>query len=295
MFGMQFLSCLFVFMTICVVACHAQNSPTPSHYPPQRSCHPTASIEPTTSEGVGVSVAALSFSGFLQMPVSDQEQIAVSIKSRTYTGSLDGVRGDVEERLRREWQNRGYLKVEVTAEAQVLSADSVGMQISVTAQIDEGGQYRLRYIRFRNNRSITNTEILRNLFPINDGEAFNREAITQGLENLRKVYGEFGYANATIVPKMEISEEDRQVSVDLNIDEGKQFYVGKIKVLGARKGTLNDMPLKPGDIYNTRLVQLFLNRQMPGVDVYDPNVQHLDFDEKRRVVAITLDLSGCRP
>jgi outer membrane protein insertion porin family len=41
---------------------------------------------------------------------------------------------------------------------------------------------------------------LRHLFPIKDGDIISREKIGKGLENLRKVYGQFGYINFTSVP-----------------------------------------------------------------------------------------------
>jgi hypothetical protein len=50
--------------------------------------------------------------------------------------------------------------------------------------------------------------------------------------------------------------------------EGKQFYVSSIDIVGsADPGLLNDLPLKPGRVYNVRPVDLFLQRHLRGADV----------------------------
>lgn len=278
----------------CLAQSRAPLTPVPSSYSLQRPCRPNSPIQGDASVNAGFSVAALSFSGFLQMPVAEQEQIAAAIKSRMYKGSLDGAKGDIEERLRVEWLNRGYFRVEASAYSQVLSSDASGAQIAVTAQVQEGGQYRLRQIAFSGNRAISNTKALRNLLPIKDGEVFARETVAKGLENLRKAYLEFGYINATSVPETQISDDDRKISLFVNLDEGKQFYVSRIKVVGVDESALNDLVLKPGQIYNARLVQQFLDRHAPGLGVGDPNVQHLKLDERRGLVDVTLDLASCR-
>ena len=56
--------------------------------------------------------------------------------------------------------------------------------------IEEGDQFRLGKITFKNNKAITNTAALRSMFPLKDGDVFSRDKIAKGLENLRKAYGQ---------------------------------------------------------------------------------------------------------
>ena len=242
-----------------------------------------------------VSVVSLSFSGFLQMPVSDQDEIATTIKQQTYSGAPDNMSSEIEEMVRREWQNRGYFTVQANARVDVVSASTTEARIAVTVHVDEGPQYRLGKITFRNNDAVTNVEALRNLFPIKDGAVFSREAVAKGLENLRKTYTEFGYINSTSVPETRFNERNRTISLDIDIQEGKQFYVSSITVGGADAQVLDDLALKPGQIYNSRLIELFLKRDSPGVDADDPSVQRKVPDERRGTVALTLNLTGCPP
>ena len=41
---------------------------------------------------------------------------------------------------------------------------------------------------------------------------------------------------------------------------------------------LKDLPLKPGQVYNLRLVDQFLRKHLPNVDVNDPRVQQCLLD-----------------
>jgi outer membrane protein insertion porin family len=216
-----------------------------------------------------------------------------AITQRTYAGSLDEVKEETQERLRREWQNRGYFKVEVSILASVLTINPASERIALTAHVEEGPRYRLREITFKNNKAITNAKALRNLFRINDGDIFSRETIAKGLENLRKAYGQVGYINFVSVPNATINDDDQTISLDVDIDEGKQFFVSSIDIIGADPQVLTDLALTPGQIYNMRIVDLFLRKHLPGADVNDPNIQHRLLDERNATVALTFDFRSC--
>lgn len=98
--------------------------------------------------------------------------------------------------------------------------------------------------------------VLRVLFPIKDGDIFDRNAIAKGLENLREAYGELGYINFTSVPDTKFDDDKKLCFLEIDMDEGKQFYVSSIDIVGADPQVLNDLPLTPGHVYNVRLVHL---------------------------------------
>lgn len=201
------------------------------------------------------------------MPVRDQEQIAALIKGHADGDSVDEVKGGASEQVRTEWQNRGYFAVKVTGDVKMLTSDAANQQIGLIVHVDEGARYRLRSIKFKNNRAIANDQALRAQFRIKDGDIFKREVIAKGLENLRYAYGQLGYLNFSPVPNTVINEDDRTISLVLDIDEGKQFYASTIDILGADRRILRNLILKPGQAYNVRLVEMFLNKYFPGVDV----------------------------
>jgi len=90
--------------------------------------------------------------------------------------------------VREGWQDRGYFKAQVSGEPKLLTTGPTTSRIAIAAHVDEGEQYRLEVIDFRHNKTLTNKEALRGLFPIKNGEITSRKKIAQGLANLNKAY-----------------------------------------------------------------------------------------------------------
>ena len=213
------------------------------------------------------------------------------------------------ERVRAEYQNRGYFKVIVSdPKTQIHDTGHKGVHIpllmagpgkavDITMPIEEGDQYRLGKITFKNNKAITNTTALRSMFPLKDGDVFSREKIAKGLENLRKAYGEYGYINFTPVPSTTFDDEKKVANLEIDVDEGKQFYVRRIEFQGNTttrdKVIRRELALEEGGIYNSRLWELSLLRlnQLSYFDQLkpdDPNVTDKKLDEKNGQVDLTL-------
>jgi outer membrane protein insertion porin family len=200
----------------------------------------------------------------------------------------------VVERVKLAWQNRGYFRVEARGEEKILTSSPAAERISVNMQVEAGQQYRLEEIRFNNNRDVSNVRALRPLFPLKDGDLFNRDAIAQGLEQLRFAYGQLGYINFTSVPNTEFNEDRQTISLVIDFDEGKKFYVSDLKVLGRWDSVLNDSLIKRGDVYDERLVNLFVQEHAPSsVDASPGSRIHRQLNERAGTVAITFDLRDC--
>src|ERR1700747_2429511 len=87
------------------------------------------------------------------------------------------------------WQNRGYIKVKANGYATTLDSTPAVRRIALNIHVDEGLRYSLGGITLKNNSAVS-SGALRGVFPIEDGDTFNRERIMTGLENLRKAYGQ---------------------------------------------------------------------------------------------------------
>ena len=213
------------------------------------------------------------------------------------------------ERVRAEYQNRGYFKANV-ADPKTnihdtghkgfhipLIQSGPGKAVDITMPIEEGDKYRLGKITFKNNKAISNNAALRSMFPLKDGDIFSREKIAKGLENLRKAYGEYGYINYTGVPQTTFDDEKKLANLEIDVDEGKQFYVRRIEFQGNTttrdKVIRRELALEEGGIYNSRLWELSLLRlnQLSYFDQLkpdDPNVTEKHLDEKNGYVDLTL-------
>jgi outer membrane protein assembly factor BamA len=259
----------------------------------QSYCPRSSPSRAAQSSGTEVSIDNVTFSGFLQMPISDQDEIATAIRQETHGDALDGVIQEALERVRAGWQNRGYFKVTVSGDTRTLTENAADVHITLFVHVDEGLRYTLGAITFKHNKAISNVEALRALFPINDGEIFSREKIAMGLEVLRKAYGQLGYINFTSVPDTTFDDQKKLIFLEIDVDEGKQFYVSSIDIVGADAEVLNDLALTPGQAYDVRLIELFLRKHLPGADVNDPNIQHRQLDERNGTVALTFDFRSC--
>ncbi len=229
-----------------------------------------------------------------------------NIFARTY----DATKLDEDvERVRNEYQNRGYFKATVSEpKTKIRDTGHTGMRIpllqggpgkavDITMPIEEGERYTLGGITFKNNKAVTNVKALRALFPIKDGDIFDKEKIGKGIENLRKAYGELGYINFTSIPDTRFDDEKKQIFLDIDVDEGKQFYVRRIEFQGNTttrdKVIRREIVLEEGSIYNSRLWELSLLRlnQLGYFDQLkpdDPNITTRTLDEKDGLVDLTL-------
>jgi len=92
--------------------------------------------------GPEVTIVELNFEGDLRMPITDQDQIATSLKQGTYWGDSNGVASEVLEGVRRAWQNRGFFEVQVRGGAKLLTSSPASERISLAVQVDEGSSFR---------------------------------------------------------------------------------------------------------------------------------------------------------
>ena len=213
------------------------------------------------------------------------------------------------ERVRAEYQNRGYFKANVSdPKTEIhdtghkgfhipLLQAGAGKSVDITMPIEEGDLYHLGSITFKGNKAITNTKALRSLFPLKDGDIFSRDKIAKGLDNLRKAYGQYGYINFTPVPNTTFDDDKHLAYLEIDVDEGKQFYVRRIEFVGNTttrdKVIRRELALEEGGIYNSHLWELSLLRlnQLSYFDQLkpdDPNVTEKRLDEKNGQVDLTL-------
>ncbi len=239
----------------------------------------------------GIHLQDVRFKGDTRLEGVDLKKCASDLKSKLYVGTdwSDFFVGTVETKC---LLDKGYFKSVVTASTQQLPDKNNTHQFAVTFDIHAGPRYRLGHITFKGNHAISDSKALRDLFPLHDGNILDRMAIAKGLENLSDTYGELGYINFTPFPSLTFDDEKKLGFLEIDVDEGKQFYVSSIGILGADPQILNDLPLTKGQAYNVRLVKLFLRKHLPGADVNNRKIQQRVLDERNGTVALTFDFRG---
>jgi outer membrane protein insertion porin family len=207
------------------------------------------------------------------------------------------------ERVRQAYRDRGYYNAAVE-EPQTQIRDQGGLnwftfrprtgkRIDILMPIEEGQRYRLSKITFSGNKAFTNTKALRAQFAVKDGDWFNATLIGKGLENLKKAYGQGGYINFGAIPKADVDEQNHTVSLNIDIDEGKQFYVSRIEFQGntvTRDRVIRrELMLDEGSVYNSQLWEYSLLR-LNQLEYFEPLKVEQDTEAHQDAEAGTVDL-----
>lgn len=238
------------------------------------------------NEGPKVKVGRIKFEGakkvstrYLRASMRNLRPIGIphsivleNLFARTYDASK---LSEDTERIRFAYQDKGYFKA-LVEDPKTKIRDTSGIRwyfpfkkshgkvVDITVPVEEGDRYRIKAITFTGNKAITNTELLRRQFKIKDGDIFNRTAIGKGLEDLRKAYASLGYINFTSVPDTEIDEDKKLITLKVDIDEGKQYFVRRIEFQGNTttrdKVIRRELALEEGQVYNGQLWELSLLR-----------------------------------
>ncbi len=137
--------------------------------------------------------------------------------------------------------------------------------MNITLPVEEGRLYRLNKITFVGVKLFRTPEtLMRPLFGMAEGDAFSTAKLRKGLENLRKLYGEFGYIDFVPEPSFDIIPNTDKIDLTLTADEGKQFFVRRIDFSGnvttRDKVIRREIMLDEGDIFNNRLWELSILR-----------------------------------
>jgi outer membrane protein insertion porin family len=254
---------------------------------PQIKTIPPAAVSITFNikEGPTVKVGKIAFQGnnnlndrTLRAAMKNLRPIGIPhsiILENLFARTFDASKLDEDtDRVRQAYRDRGYFKAQTSdPTTHVRDAGglnpftlrpSKGKRIDILMPVDEGERYRLGGITFKGNKAITNTRALRAQFAQKDGEYFNATMFGKGMEQLRKAYGEQGYINFVGNPVPRVDDAKKLIYLDIDIDEGKPFYVSRIEFTGNTitrdKVIRRELLLEEGQLYNNRLWELSILR-----------------------------------
>ncbi|MCU1324579.1 MAG: outer membrane protein assembly complex, YaeT protein [Acidobacteriaceae bacterium] len=226
--------------------------------------------------------------------------ILENLLARTFDASkLD----EDTERVRQAYRDRGYFKA-LTSEPTTHTRDagglnpftlrpSTGKRIDILMPVEEGQRYKLGGITFSGNKDVTNTKVLRAQFTQKDGEYFNATLFGKGLEQLRKAYGSLGYINMVGTPIPTTDEAKKLVSLNIEIDEGKKFFVSRIEFTGNTitrdKVIRRELQLEEGQQYNSQSWEFSILR-LNQLNYFEPLKVEQDSESRLNPDDGTVDL-----
>jgi outer membrane protein insertion porin family len=147
----------------------------------------------------------------------------------------------------------------------LLKPNNRGKNADIHITIDEGRLYHLNTIQFVGVKLFRTPEtLMRPVFQMQQGDVFSTAKLRKGFEELRKLYGQFGYIDFVAEPNIEPEVGTDKIDLTLNFDEGKQFFVRRIDFTGNKttrdKVIRRQLLVDEGDVFNTRLWELSILR-----------------------------------
>lgn len=232
-----------------------------------------------------------------------QERLVTSLKQHQYEEDSDWVK-DLEDTVVRAedegWpdrENQGYAGFSVSVEWKPLRRELGTLHVLVTVFVNEGQQKRLKAIEFRYvgdrpGKRVFDSDDLRKLFPLSDGEIYNRDKFYAGLDAVARAYNERGFIGLTSNVEMQFDQTNQTVTIFVELNEGQPYRWGNIQVIGLdpKIETILRSKLKAGSLVNPKLIEDFYrdNKSLLPVGASPQSVkwQH---DAERATVDLTFD------
>jgi outer membrane protein assembly factor BamA len=247
----------------------------------------------------------VTFDGPINVSDAVRQQLVSDLKQHNFNDNPDlesDWLGEIQAvGLRRVWQDQGYFRVEATAKEEFIRYDPMGKHVRIIAHINEGPRFRLGDVQFRNSDPgeplAFGPELLRRLIPLREGDIFSATKIREGLDALRHLYGSHGYIDFVPMPLTDIDDSRQRISLVMELDQQKQFRVASVEVFGldVKMETLLTSKLKPGDVYNSQVVEDFLKQNASALPPdTSPSDIELHRDVRRGTVDFRFNISqGC--
>src|ERR1700678_2363681 len=170
-----------------------------------------------------------------------------------------------------------------------------GTVADVNITVEEGKLYHLNNITFSGVKFFRTPEALMTpLFGMSKGDVFSTAKLRKGLENMRKLYGDFGFIDFVAEPSFEPMPDSGQMDMSLSVDAGHQFFVRRIDFSGNTttrdKVIRRQLLIDEGQIFNNRLWELSILR-LNQLGYFEPLKAEDAADIKRDTKTNTVDIT----
>jgi len=213
-------------------------------------------------EGRSGRVGGLEFVGFTK----DEEKAILNMvatkKYNLFTSWLTGTGTYKEDALDHDrlmivnyLQNEGYADASIDIS---ITESEKNNRIIITVTADKGDIYSFGDISFSGNTLFTDEEIEKVML-IKEGDNYSPELNRETMQAIQNLYGSKGYIEANVNYRLRLSPFSPTYDVYFDIEEGEQYYVGLVRVLGNVSTNTNvilrESLLYPGEVFNSRKLQ----------------------------------------
>ena len=168
--------------------------------------------------------------------------------------------------IENKYRKDGYYntKVNINTVADTTSRNEVNMVIA----IDRGNKIKINEIAFKGNQMFSDSKLRgsmsntkqRNVFRIYKSSKYIKDKYKEDLVKIIEKYKAKGYRDARIISDSVVyNKKSNDLSIKINLEEGRKYYFGNIKFLGNTvypdQALSRVLGVKKGDVYNGVLLQ----------------------------------------
>jgi len=165
----------------------------------------------------------------------------------------------IQREIKQQYLARGNYAADVSTQLVKLPRNRVAVKI----KIHEGGVARIKRLKINGNKAYTDATLTKLLesgtkqkFSIlSSRDKYAKEKLVGDIDKLTSFYRDRGYLNFAVVStQVSLSQDKQSVFVNINVNEGDQYRVGKVKILGNTGLKAHEikklMSLKEGQVFS---------------------------------------------
>jgi len=218
-----------------------------------------ASVVVTIEEGKKARIKRVLFRGNKFMPdrklrtiLFTREDWILGLMDDAGKYSEDSLEID-RKRIEYYYRDFGYLMAKVANVDIAFSKDD--REITITFDIREGDQYKIRYLSAPGDELYSEDELLP-FVTLKAGEPYSQTRMVQSINNLKTQWGELGYIHADVYPQVVPNEETKEVDITFHAEKGKKMFVNRINITGNKvtkdRVIRRELAIEEGDLITTR-------------------------------------------
>ena len=172
----------------------------------------------------------------------------------------------IEQEIKQQYLSNGNYSVDVATKTEKLARNRVALKVNIT----EGAVARIKRVNISGNKAFSDAQLnkllesgAKNKFSLfSSRDKYAKEKLVGDIDKLTSYYRDRGYLNFEVVStQVSLSKDKESVFVNININEGDQYRVGKVKIAGnsglSQQELAKLVTLREGQIFSqTKLTEM---------------------------------------
>lgn len=224
-------------------------------------------IDINVSEGKSGHISQIVFEGLSKNEQSALLEMINTKKHNFFTSWITGSGTYHEEALEHDkliiinyLQNKGFADAKVNITIGESKKDG---KIIIYIKAKKGNLFHFNNITFSGNHLFDDQKIDEKLL-IHDGDIYSIDKLRETVQNIKDLYGSKGYIEANVNYTLRPVGTGSQYNVHIDIEEGEEYKIGLIRVLGNvqtnKNVILRESLLEPGEVFDSRKLKATQNR-----------------------------------